>query len=73
MKHGGLVFAGIALMLLFAFVPLTAQQGSINYQTYMVDTFDNPDGQGWSISLSEVNLLLKAILRFNILTECLMQ
>ena len=48
MKHGGLVFAGIALMLLFAFAPLTAQQGSINYQTYMVDTFDNPDGQGWS-------------------------
>lgn len=48
MKHGGLVFAGITLALLFAFVPLTAQQGSINYQTYMVDTFDNPDGQGWT-------------------------
>ena len=47
MKHGGLVFAGIALMLLFAFAPLTAQQGSINYQTYMIDTFDDPEGQDW--------------------------
>jgi len=48
MKHGGLVFAGIALMLLFAFAPLTAQQSSINYQTYMVDTFDDPEGQDWA-------------------------
>ena len=48
MKHGGLVFAGIALMLLFAFAPLTAQSSSINYQTYMIDTFDDPEGQDWA-------------------------
>jgi len=48
MKHGGLVFAGIALALLLAFAPLTAQSSSINYQTYMIDTFDDPEGQDWA-------------------------
>ncbi|MEL3911782.1 flagellar filament outer layer protein FlaA [Treponema pedis] len=48
MKHGGLIFAGIVLVLLFAFMPLTARDGSVNYQTYMVDAFDEPDGQEWS-------------------------
>ncbi len=48
MKHGGLIFAGIFLVFLFVFVPLTAIDGSINYQTYMVDAFDEPDGQDWS-------------------------
>lgn len=49
MKHGGLVFVGIILMFMSVLVPLVAQQsGLINYQTYMVDTFDNPDGQDWA-------------------------
>lgn len=48
MKHGGLFFAGAALVLLSAVFPLSAQEGPINYQTYMVDTFDNPEGQEWS-------------------------
>ena len=48
MKHGGLILAGIVLVFLSVFVPLAADEGAINYQTYMVDDFDNPDGQDWS-------------------------
>lgn len=48
MKHGGLILAGVAFALIFAFVPLTADEETINYQTYMVDTFDNPEGQEWA-------------------------
>lgn len=48
MKHGGLFFAGVVLMFLSVFMPLTAQSESINYQTYMIDTFDNVEGQEWA-------------------------
>lgn len=48
MKHGGLILTGIMMVLMSVFVPLTAEDGPINYQTYMVDTFDNPGGQDWS-------------------------
>lgn len=48
MKHGGLIFAGVVLVFLSVFMPLTAQDGTINYQTYMIDTFDLPEGQDWA-------------------------
>jgi len=48
MKHGGFIFAGVVLVFLSVFMPLTAQDGTINYQTYMIDTFDLPEGQDWA-------------------------
>lgn len=46
MKHGGLIFTGIALVFLCSICPAFARD-EINYQTYMVESFDNPEGE-WS-------------------------
>lgn len=47
MKHGGLIFAVFVSAFLLMFVPLIGQNNSINYQTYMVDDFNNPDDNEW--------------------------
>ena len=47
MRHGGLIFASVVAVFLSATFPLTSQQSEVNYQTYMVDTFDNANGE-WS-------------------------
>ncbi|MGP1438408.1 MAG: flagellar filament outer layer protein FlaA [Treponema sp.] len=47
MRHGGLIFASVVAVFLCTFFPLSSQQSEVNYQTYMVDTFDNPNGE-WS-------------------------
>ncbi len=48
MKRSGLVFAGIALIFLFAMAPLTGQSDSVNLQTYTIDNFDNAEELEWS-------------------------
>lgn len=45
MKHGGLVFAGVTLALFCTFCPAFSYDETVNYQTYMIDTFDKPDGE----------------------------
>ena len=47
MRHGGLIFASVAAVFLCTFFPLSSEQHTVNYQTYMVDAFDNPNGE-WS-------------------------
>ena len=47
MRHGGLIFASVVAVFLCTAFPLSSQQSEVNYQTYMVDTFDNPNGE-WS-------------------------
>lgn len=49
MKQGGLIIAGLVLLFSLFFAPLAAQQTrSVNYETYIVDNFDNPDGPDWT-------------------------
>ncbi len=45
MRHGGLIFASVVAVFLCTAFPLSSQQSEVNYQTYMVDTFDNPEGE----------------------------
>lgn len=47
MKRGCLIFVSAVLAVAGAFFPLAAQDGNINYQTYMVDDFDSPDSREW--------------------------
>jgi len=47
MKHGSLIFAGVVAVFLCTLSPLSSQEADVNYQTYMVDTFDNTEGE-WS-------------------------
>ncbi len=49
MKKGAIVTV-CGLILAFVCVPLVAQKRGINYQTYMVETFDAPDASEWSWS-----------------------
>lgn len=45
----GVVITVFVLMFAFVCTPLTAQQnGGVNYQTYMVETFDSPDASEWA-------------------------
>ena len=39
----GVVITVFVLMFAFVCTPLTAQDSGVNYQTYMVDTFDSPE------------------------------
>lgn len=48
MRQGAFVIAGFALLMgIFAF-PAFAQSRSVNYETYIVDNFDNPDEVDWT-------------------------
>ncbi len=47
MRHGGLIFASVMAVFLCTIAPLSSQDKDVNYQTYMVDTFDNAEGE-WS-------------------------
>ncbi len=47
MKHGSLIFASVMAVFLCTFYSLSSQESDVNYQTYMVDTFDNTEGE-WS-------------------------
>lgn len=48
MKQGGLIIAGLVLLFSLCMVPLAAQSRSVNYETYIVDDFDNPDASEWA-------------------------
>ena len=48
MKQGGLIIAGLVLLFSLCAVPLAAQSRSVNYETYIVDNFDNPDASEWT-------------------------
>ena len=45
MRHGGLIFASVVAVFLCTAFPLSSQQSEVNYQTYMIDTFDNSEGE----------------------------
>ena len=47
MRHGSLIFASVVVVFLCTLFPLSSQEAEVNYQTYMVDTFDNAEGE-WS-------------------------
>ena len=47
MRHGSLIFASVMAVFLCTFYPISSQEAGANYQTYMVDTFDNAEGE-WS-------------------------
>ena len=44
----GVVSTVFFLMFAFVWLPLTAQDSGVNYQTYMVETFDSPDTSEWT-------------------------
>jgi len=48
MKQGGLIIAILVLAFTCLCVPLSAQSRSVNYETYIVDNFDNPDDAEWT-------------------------
>ncbi len=48
MKQGGLIFACLVLLFSLFLAPLAAQSKAVNYETYIVDNFDNPDGPDWT-------------------------
>ena len=48
MKQGGLIIAGLVLLFSLCMAPLAAQSRSVNYETYIVDDFDNPDASEWA-------------------------
>lgn len=48
MKQGGLNIAILVLLFTCLCAPLTAQTRSVNYETYIVDNFDNPDDAEWT-------------------------
>ncbi len=52
MKRSSLVFAGIALILLFAMTPLTGEKSAANLQTYTIDSFDNAEELEWKYDAS---------------------
>lgn len=43
MKQGGLIIASLVLLFTLFVSPVTAQSRSVNYETYIVDSFDSPD------------------------------
>ncbi|MGP1415036.1 MAG: flagellar filament outer layer protein FlaA [Treponema sp.] len=45
MRHGGLIFASVVAVFLCTAFPLSSHTSEVNYQTYMVDTFDNANGE----------------------------
>ncbi|HHU36490.1 MAG TPA: hypothetical protein GXZ47_04585 [Treponema sp.] len=48
MKQGGLIIAGLVLLFSLFIAPLAAQSRSVNYETYIVDDFDDPDASEWA-------------------------
>ena len=48
MKQGGLIIAGLVLLFSLCVLPVAAQTRSVNYETYIVDNFDNPDASEWT-------------------------
>ena len=47
MRHGSLIFASVLAVFLCTLFPLSSLDAEVNYQTYMVDTFDSAEGE-WS-------------------------
>lgn len=48
MKQGGLIIAGLVLLFSLCVLPVAAQTRSVNYETYIVDNFDDPDASEWT-------------------------
>lgn len=48
MKQGGLLIAVAVLVFSVFLMPVAAQSKSVNYETYIVDDFDNPDASDWT-------------------------
>lgn len=48
MKQGGLLIAVAVLVFSVWLMPVAAQSRSVNYETYIVDDFDNPDASDWT-------------------------
>lgn len=48
MKQGGLIIAILVLSFTCLCIPITAQTRSVNYETYIVDNFDDPDNTEWA-------------------------
>jgi len=48
MKQGGLIIAGLVLLFSLCAAPVVAQSRAVNYETYIVDDFDNPDASEWA-------------------------
>lgn len=48
MKQGGLFIASLVLVFFLCAMPVAAQSRSVNYETYIVDNFDNPDASEWT-------------------------
>lgn len=47
MKQGGLIIAGLVLLFTLFIMPVSAQTRAVNYETYVVDSFDSQD-TGWT-------------------------
>lgn len=48
MKQGGFLIAVVVLVFSVFLMPVAAQSRSVNYETYIVDDFDNPDTADWT-------------------------
>lgn len=48
MKQGGFLIALVVLVFSVFLMPVAAQSKSVNYETYIVDDFDNPDTADWT-------------------------
>jgi len=48
MKQGGLLIAVVFLVFSVCLMPVAAQSESVNYETYIIDDFDNPDATDWT-------------------------
>lgn len=48
MKQGGFFIAVVVLVFSVFLMPVAAQSKSVNYETYIVDDFDNSDATGWT-------------------------
>ncbi|ULQ60179.1 flagellar filament outer layer protein FlaA [Brucepastera parasyntrophica] len=48
MKQGGLIIAGLVLMFSLTLAPVAAQNKSVNFETYILDDFDNRESAEWT-------------------------